>query len=162
MGWRHGGLTNDYVASFQHGIISPSSFSPLCPDTNLEGTGIPTRDRIVSTYCEYSRRHHETKHLAPRFPSTPTAPSPVVRPANYEEAEAWAGFYLSFLFFKNCVIVHGVAQRALSGVASSAMAHRVAKLLPEMVRLNRKIWDEFPPPPKNRKFDDGKFGGSKL
>ena len=36
----------------------------------------------------------------------------------------WRGFYLAFLFFKNCVIVHGVSQRAKLGVASSAMASK--------------------------------------
>jgi hypothetical protein len=99
----------------------------------------------------------------------PLSSSPIVirlpGPANRDEAEAWAGFYLSFLFFKNCVIVHGVAQRASSGVASSAMAHRVAKLLPEMVRLNIIIWDEFPPPPKNdrdERHEDGILEQSRL
>jgi hypothetical protein len=95
--------------------------------------GIPSRDQIVSTYCEYSQDHHK-KERSPSLPAT------------YEEARAWAGFYLSFLFFKNCVIVHGVAQRAVSGVASSGMANRVAKLLPNMVKLNHMIWSKFPPP----------------
>lgn len=137
---------------------------PFRPDTNLEGTGIPARGGIVSTYCENSRRHYRTTQRAQLPPnSIPMPIPPIVRPpASYDEAEAWAGFYLSFLFFKNCVIVHGVAQRASSGVASSAVAHRVAGLLPEMVRLNRKIWDEFPPPPGNGKCDDGKLAASKL
>jgi hypothetical protein len=39
-----------------------------------------------------------------------------------------------------------VAQRAVSGVASSGMANRVAKLLPNMVKLNHMIWSKFPPP----------------
>ena len=100
----------------------------LHQDTNIEEMGIPSRDHIISTYCEYSQRHHP------------------VLPAKYDEAKAWAGFYLSFLFFKNCVIVHGVAQRALAGVASSGMASRVAKLLPNMIQLNRLIWSKYPPP----------------
>ena len=103
----------------------------------------------------------QSAHLPPNSIQMPIPP--IVRPpARYDEAEAWAGFYLSFLFFKNCVIVHGIAQRASSGVASSAVAHRVAGLLPEMVRLNREIWDEFPPPPGNGKCNDGKLVVSKL
>lgn len=109
---------------------------------DLKGTGIPTRDQVLEMYCNFSQMHYQQQHTAP----TPTL---TIRPANYDEAKAWAGFYLSFLFFKNCVIVHGVAQRASSGVASSAMAHRVATLLPEMVRLNEKIWKEYPPPQTN-------------
>ncbi len=77
-----------------------------------------------------------TSQPMPRSPSS----------ATYDEANAWSGFYLTFLFFKNCVIVHGVAQRASTGVASSAMAHRVTKLLPEMIRLMNMIWKEHPPP----------------
>jgi len=115
---------------------------------DLNGTGIPTRNDVLSTYCEYSQHHYQTlkqKQLPPLSPSS-VSQSLTIRPANFNEAKAWAGFYLSFLFFKNCVIVHGVAQRASSGVASSEMAHRVAKLLPEMMRLTWKIWDEYPPP----------------
>lgn len=121
---------------------------------DLQGTGIPTRNELLSTYCKFSQNHHQT--LNQKQLSTPST-LPTMLPANLDETKAWAGFYLSFVFFKNCVIVHGVAQRALSGVASSAMAHRVAKLLPEMVRLARKIWDNYPPPAA-----DNKDGHSKL
>ncbi len=107
---------------------------------NLEGTGIPTRDEILSSYCKYSQHSQLSMQSQPVICSSPATP------ATYDEATAWAGFYLSFLFFKNCVIVHGVAQRASTGVASSAMAHRVAKLLPEMIRLANVIWEEYPPP----------------
>ncbi len=106
--------------------------------------------------------------IPPAPSSSPIVIRPPPDPANRDEAEAWAGFYLSFLFYKNCVIVHGVAQRASSGVASSAMAHRVAKLLPEMVRLNVMIWDKFPPPPppprvdRHGGYEDGMLGRSKL
>ena len=146
-----------------HHVYCPFSFSIYAPDSNLDGTGIPPRGTIVSTYCEYSRGHHRLTGRALPLPMPippPPSSSIVIRslpgPANCDEAEAWAGFYLSFLFYKNCVIVHGVAQRASSGVASSAMAHRVAKLLPEMVRLNITIWDEFPPPPPPK---DDRHGG---
>ncbi len=120
---------------------------------NLHGTGIPTRDEIISSYCKHGqRRSQQTLQKVPNHrPMTqPTISSQTVPRspafANSDEAKAWAGFYLTFLFFKNCVIVHGVAQRASTGVASSATAHRVAELLPEMIRLMNMIWKEFPPP----------------
>ena len=58
----------------------------------------------------------------------------------------WSGFYLAFLFFKNCVIVQGVAQRAQAGVASSPIAKKVAKLLPIVIDLTREVLETLPPP----------------
>jgi len=108
-------------------------------DMKLEGTGILTRPEVVSSYCQYHDKARQgNEHLTTR--------TNVSRAADYNEAMAWAGFYLSFLFFKNCVIVQGVAQRASIGVASSAAASKVAGLLPEMVRLTKHILKEFPPP----------------
>lgn len=132
--------------SFSHCIFSLvfGTIDAICKDMNLAGTGIPKRDQIISNYCECSQHHYQT--LNQRQPPPQSLSS---HPASYGEAKAWAGFYLAFLFFKNCVIVHGVAQRASSGVASSASASRVAKLLPNMVRLTWKIWGEYPPPTNN-------------
>ena len=61
-----------------------------------------------------------------------------------KEALDWSKFYLAFLFFKNCVIVHGVAMRAKAGVASSAQAKAVAALLPKMVQITKSLIDEVP------------------
>ena len=61
-----------------------------------------------------------------------------------KEALDWSKFYLAFLFFKNCVIVHGVKARAKAGVASSAQAKAVAALLPKMVQITRSLIDEVP------------------
>lgn len=83
--------------------------------TNLEGTGIPTRGKLLSTYCKFNLNIER------------------------EEVMVWKGFYLAFLYFKNCVILHGVAQRAESGVASSAMAKKVASLLPTMVAMTKRL-----------------------
>jgi len=58
----------------------------------------------------------------------------------------WSGFYLAFLFFKNCVIIQGVAQRARTGVASSAVAHQVAQLLPTVIQITNTILERYPPP----------------
>ena len=107
---------------------------------NWGGTGIPTREQLISLYCEYSQLHEKVRRgLGETSDAT-------MQPANLEEVRAWSGFYLSFLFFKNCVIVHGVAQRAATGVASSAQASKVARLLPEMVRTTHKVQVSYPPP----------------
>lgn len=66
------------------------------------------------------------------------------RPAvSYEEACEWSGFYLAFLFFKNCVIVQGVAQRSKAGVASSSVARNVAKLLPVIIKMTQTMIDDY-------------------
>lgn len=112
-------------------------------DMKLEGTGILTRPQVISTYCQY---HDIGRQGNEHLTIDGVAPTVQIRAADYNEAMAWAGFYLSFLFFKNCVIVQGVAQRASIGVASSAAASKVAGLLPEMVRLTKNILKQFPPP----------------
>jgi aminoglycoside phosphotransferase (APT) family kinase protein len=112
-------------------------------DMKLEGTGILTRPQVISTYCQYHDNYHDKARQSKERLTTDTN---MTTPVDCNEAMAWAGFYLSFLFFKNCVIVQGVAQRAESGVASSAVASKVAGLLPEMVRLTKHILKEFPPP----------------
>ena len=76
---------------------------------DLKGTGIPTWRNILSLYAGTNPKLDE------------------------EQIMSWQGFYLAFLFFKNCVIVHGVKQRAALGVASSATAKKVATLLPTLV-----------------------------
>jgi hypothetical protein len=69
-------------------------------EMNLNGTGIPTRTELVTMYSQYN-----------------TLCSP-------EVLLQWKGLYMAFLFFKNCVIVQGVAQREKDGVAASAMAKK--------------------------------------
>lgn len=115
-------------------------------DMNLDDTGIPSRTQVLTIYCQFSQSHTQTDGNIQYRKQLQSSPS-------FNETNLWSGFYLSFLFFKNCVIVHGVAQRASLGVASSAMAHRVANLLPEMVRLTWKILKEFPPPSNNESDD---------
>lgn len=89
---------------------------------DLPNLGIPDRFELLQEYCDYN-------------PAIPL-----------HEAMEWSGFYLAFLFFKNCVIVQGVAQRAMAGVASSAIAHRIASLLPTIIKITLKILREHPPP----------------
>lgn len=89
---------------------------------HLKDLGIPNRYELLQEYCDRN---------------------PNVR---LQEATDWSGFYLAFLFFKNCVIVQGVAQRAKEGVASSAIANRVASLLPTVLRVCQEILEQYPPP----------------
>jgi hypothetical protein len=93
---------------------------------NLKEAGIPNRLALLNGYCD-------------RNPNV-----------SLTEATDWSGFYLAFLFFKNCVIVQGVAQRAKAGVASSAIANRVALLLPTVLRTTQEILKQYPPPTNKR------------
>lgn len=89
---------------------------------NLADTGIPMEEDITDLYAKY-------------------------RPSiDQEVLRAWYGFYLSFLFFKNCVIVQGVQQRLRTGNNSSAMAAKVSSLLPTMIVLTDDILRSRPPP----------------
>lgn len=85
---------------------------------DLKGTGIPTESKLYSFYSQYNSN----------------IPSPTI--------SSWSGFYLTFLFFKNCVIIHGVKQRLKLGVASSANAKKVAGLLPLVVQMMENLWSE--------------------
>lgn len=92
---------------------------------DLGELGLPSRRRLMQTYCE---------HL--KF--------------DINVAWDWSGFYLAFLFFKNCVIVQGVAQRAKQGVASSAVASQVARLLPMVLKQTQQLLREYPPKKQSR------------
>jgi hypothetical protein len=89
---------------------------------DLKDLGIPDRFELLKEYCDRNLN------------------------VSLNEAVNWSGFYLAFLFFKNCVIVQGVAQRAKAGVASSAIASRVATLLPTVLRITQEILQQYPPP----------------
>ena len=67
---------------------------------NLVKIGIPTRTNLLEMYCDSTFN------------------------PDVDSVMKWRGFYLTFLFFKNCVIVHGVSHRASLGVASSAKAKK--------------------------------------
>ncbi len=97
----------------------------------LEGTGIPNRNEVIKLYSHL--------FLEASGPSSRKGLSK-------EKIVEWKGFYLAFLFLKNCVIVHGVKERASNGVASSAMAKKVGDLLPMMVDLTTAVWEDAPPP----------------
>jgi len=95
--------------------------------------GIPSRRDLVLDYC---RRRQDRVFLMK---------NPTILPS-FDTVWDWSGFYLAFLFFKNCVIVQGVAQRAATGTASSAQAASVAKLLPTILYLTETILRDHAPP----------------
>ena len=81
----------------------------------MEGTGIPSKYDLLSMYCDCNTTVHR------------------------KEVMEWIQFYLAFLFFKNIVIIQGVAQRSKSGVASSPVAKKVASLLPSIVQITQSL-----------------------
>ncbi len=114
-------LANLSMMYFMPGLEAGMGIAGL-GDKDLRGTGIPDRDELIQLYSTANQT------------------------LDKEQIIAWRGFYLAFLFFKNCVIVHGVKQRASIGVASSSMAKKVASLLPTMVQKTQDIWKNEPPP----------------
>lgn len=88
---------------------------------DLNNSGIPSRRQLLRVYCDKITDKNVT----------------------FGEATEWSAFYLAFLFFKNCVIVQGVAQRAQAGVASSSSAHDVGKLLPQLVGMSQGFIDSY-------------------
>lgn len=67
--------------------------------TELVVRGIPPRRTLVEDYCRHP-----------------------INGLSFDQVWAWSGYYLAFLYFKNCVIVQGVAQRAKTGTSSGAGA----------------------------------------
>ena len=92
---------------------------------NPQSLGIPTRQELLQWYCRRRPR------------------------VSLDTASDWAGFYLAVLFFKNAVIVQGVAQRAKRGVATSAVAAQVARLLPVTLTIGNELLQTSAPPCAN-------------
>lgn len=82
---------------------------------DLDDYGFPSRMQLLQVYCDKTQNREIT----------------------FRDAKEWSDFYLAFLFFKNSIIVQGVAQRAKTGVASSSAAHDVGKLLPRLVGMSQ-------------------------
>mmetsp|Transcript_17349 Transcript_17349/g.19326 ORF Transcript_17349/g.19326 Transcript_17349/m.19326 type:complete len:139 (+) Transcript_17349:134-550(+) len=70
--------------------------------------------------------------------------------SSFQELKNWFGFYFIFLFFKNCVIVQGVAQRSKRGVASSAIADNATQLLLVLVAMINELLRSNPIPSKKQ------------
>lgn len=90
---------------------------------DLHLLGVPTRLELLNMY--YRHRTNSIKNTMITF----------------DEIQKWSGFYLAFVTFKNAVIIQGIAQRAKSGLASSARANEVAKALPIICMMAQSILD---------------------
>jgi len=123
IGDSHCDVANLCMMYFMPGIDKDLGVAGLGNLGGIQGMGIPTRMELLNLYAAYNNGN-----------------------INLEEIMTWKGFYLAFLFYKNCVIVHGVKQRATLGVASSIVANKVASLLPSMVLITKQILQQEPPP----------------
>lgn len=80
--------------------------------------GIPNRYELIQYYCtQYNHNHNANT---------------IIMNDNILIIQQWSYFYLSFLFFKNCIIVQGVQQRIISKVASN-ISLNVNELLPQLI-----------------------------
>lgn len=100
--------------------VEPSSgkkanFSQGLMGAELEGSGVPTEAELLAHYCRLVGRPYPDSH--------------------------WS-FYLAFLFFKLCVILHGIAARSAQGIASSAMAGRAQSMVPVVASVARMKMEE--------------------
>ena len=120
--------------------LSMMYYMPRNADTGISGIAgldlhklsIPKRIDLLKMYC-----HERIKST-----NNDNGIDDAGRAMSISKALEWNGFYLAFLFFKNCVIVQGVAQRSMSGVASSAVANKVAKLFPVLVSMTQDMIDK--------------------
>lgn len=113
-------VANFSMIFFMPGIDAGFGIAGL-GEIDLRGTGIPTRSILIKLYSEATNFDRNMIMM-------------------------WRGFYLAFLFYKNCVIVHGVKQRSALGVASNRMAEKVATLLPQMLEMAKTVYRNEPPP----------------
>lgn len=113
-----------------HDTVGINGFVGL--STKLSDLGIPSRRQLVQDYCQHRQ---DLAHFSKNDESM----------VSFDTVWNWSGFYLAFLFFKNCVIIQGVAQRAAAGTASSAHATTVAKLLPTIIQVTLRILRDHPP-----------------
>jgi aminoglycoside phosphotransferase (APT) family kinase protein len=129
----------------------------------IQSLGVPLREELIRIYC------NERDKLLATFDSYPSwNVSASLRRHDYELIYDWSGYYLTFLFFKNCVILQGVLQRTLQSASRSvipdtnssdtihAITHQqqqvrkktqlLLRLLPITIKLTTAIWETYPPP----------------
>jgi hypothetical protein len=125
------------------------------PTTQLQSMGIPLRHELVQMYCQ------EMEKLSQRRPPSPHAWTvPLSLPPPYPVVYEWSGYYLTFLFFKNCVILQGVTQRYLQErthppAEAHAKMQQLDQLLGKTIQITLDIWARYKPapsilPPKSR------------
>jgi aminoglycoside phosphotransferase (APT) family kinase protein len=112
----------------------------------LQQMGIPLRQELIRMYCR------ELEQIAQRRRSPHRMPISLLLP--YSIAYEWSGFYLTFLFFKNCVILQGVTQRYLAKqprrldhTFSNGKRRQLEQLLSKTIQITLDIWKEYQPSP---------------
>ena len=127
----------------------------------IQKLGVPLREELIQTYC------NERDHLLATFDSLPSLSiNSSLRHHSKTIVYDWSGYYLTFLFFKNCIILQGVLQRTLQSTSivdrinsrSDATKNNtqeeiivkktqlLLRLLPITIHLTAKIWKTYPPP----------------
>jgi aminoglycoside phosphotransferase (APT) family kinase protein len=110
------GLWNDEPhGQRMHTVVRDTDTSRLPP-------GIPTFPTVIDWYCEF-------RNIQPL----------TLRNLILE----WRHYYVAFACYKNSVIVQGVAQRLVSGTATSAKAQQVVQLLPILLDLAQQLLTSF-------------------
>ena len=124
------------VANLSMMYFMPRNFVGISGINGLDlvSLGIPSRYELLRMYCSSNEQQQGKQQQHQQL-----------QRISYSVAKEWSGFYLAFLYFKNCVIVQGVAQRAKTGVASSPFAHKVAKMLPVVINLTKSIINDHIP-----------------
>ena len=128
----------------------------------MQSLGIPLRKELIRTYCS------ERNQLQWTFRSFPSSfvNTPLIQ-VDDSLIYDWSGYYLTFLFFKNCIILQGVLQRTLAaqqvsvplfwsgqandsdGIETIAAKNKVRvllRLLPVTIHLTDAVWRQHPPP----------------
>jgi len=113
--------------------LGPNSGISGIANMPLRGTGIPTRHHLIRMYCQQTCSG-----------TTTTTTTTTTSDQYFQSTLEWNMFYLAFLFFKNCVIIHGVQQRSNIGVASNAsLANQLVTLLPTMVQTTQSLLHQY-------------------
>ena len=131
-------------------------------DLEMQSLGIPLRKELIRTYCS------ERNQLQWTFRSFPSSfvNTPLIQ-VDDSLIYDWSGYYLTFLFFKNCIILQGVLQRTLAAqqvsvplfwsgqandsdgietIAAKKKVRVLLRLLPVTIHLTDAVWRQHPPP----------------
>jgi aminoglycoside phosphotransferase (APT) family kinase protein len=134
----------------------------------IQSLGIPSRGELIRIYCNERHQLSSIWHSYGNGGGVPNViPSWNTQSSDFSLVYEWSGYYLTFLFFKNCVILQGVLQRTLQGAvngSSSATVRNVIipianedilrkrnkikilqQLLPITISLTIDIWKKYPP-----------------
>ena len=131
----------------------------------LQQLGVPQREELIRLYCI---ERDQLLAIYDSYPHIPHVVSSSLRRHDHVLIYDWSGYYLTFLFFKNCIILQGVLQRTLQSSSSTDIPHNpsssdeinidgldqkvqkkillLLRLLPITINLATEIWKLYPPP----------------